>query len=202
MSGKFTRRVILAAAVSIAGSVLSVAQERDTSYSLTVFAGGGYTRNLSGFDTPLPGLKRNGIGGTVRVMWRPEHLLRVGLETGVTQVYSVQTKDVGTTEFGTTNFSSFLNVIPLALVFAMPLTTQLEGHIGSTSYLLFSRTESFGHKVTGFMLSIGFSAALTYIRPIGEDWGVGAELKWYHIEKSKDDNVMLHVIFSYRFLEW
>ena len=109
------RCVILAfEAGLIAGPVLSVAQERDTTYSLIVYAGGGYTRNLSKFDTPLPGLKTNGFGGAVRVMWRPEHLIRVGLETGIAQVYYVKIEGVQS-PYGETDFSSFLNVVPLAL---------------------------------------------------------------------------------------
>ncbi len=202
MSSNF-RRCVIVAFVAVSGpvSVPLMAQVEDTTYSLILYVGGGYSRNLSTFETPLEGLNKNGFGGAVRVMWRPEHLLRIGLETGFMQVYYVKQENVQG-RYGETDFSSYLNVVPLSLSFSMRLTEHLEGYIGSTSYLLLSRTESFGSTATGSMLSIGFSAALSYIWPIGDDWGVGCELKWYHIEKSRDNNVMLYVMFSYRFLQW
>jgi hypothetical protein len=181
-----------------------LAQEQDTVYSLTAFVGGGYTRNFSGFER-IPGLDsepdRNGMSGFVRVMWTPEHLLSVGLETGIARVYAINAKGVQTS-FGGTDFSSVLNVVPLSLSFSMHLTKRLEGYIASTSYFLFSHTRSFGSSVYGTMISIGFSATLSYMWPIDDDWSVGCEIKWYHIEKSMDDNGMIQVVVSYQFLEW
>ncbi len=198
MSDRFLRKSILALLV-VAGTVTLQAQ--DTTYSLTVFAGGGYSRNVSKFDVPVDGLRRNVFGGTVRVMWKPEHLLRVGLETGITQVYYVQSKGV-TTAFGPTSFESSLNAVPILTTFAMPLADQLEIFVGTGGFLLYSNTESFGNKVTASTLTIGFSAGLSYMRPLANDWGIGGEVKWYHFDKFSDDNIMLHVMISYRFLEW
>lgn len=198
------RLLISLASMYPAGTFSSFGQEPETLYSLRVYVGGGYTRNFSRFE-PIPGLdlnlQRNGVGGFVRVMWKPEHLLRVGLETGISQVYSVSGENLST-EFGQTNFGSYLSVVPLSLTFSMPLTDHLEGSIGSTSYFLFSKTWSFGNTVSGLMISIGFSAALAYMWPMNEDWDIGCELKWYHIEKSRDDNAMIQVVASYRFFEW
>jgi len=178
-----------------------VAQERDTTYSLVLYAGGGFTRNLTKWDPPLPGLKKTGFGGFVRVMWHPEHLLSVGLETGFAQVYYVAVDNMQT-PFGETDYSSYLSVVPLELAFSMPIIGHLQGYIGSTSFFMFSRTESFGNTAKGFALSIGFTAGLSYLWPINEKWALGCELKWYHIEKTWDDNMMAYVLFSYRFLEW
>jgi hypothetical protein len=180
------------------------AQEQDTVYALTVYVGGGYTRNFSPFER-IAGLDqkpdRNGMSGFVRVMWTPEHLLSVGLETGLARIYAVNATGVQTA-FGTTEYSSILNVVPLSLTFSMHLTRRLEGYIASTSYLLYSHTSSFGNSVYGTMLSIGFSAALSYMWPINDDWSIGGELKWYQIEKSNDRNGMFQVVISYQFLEW
>lgn len=201
MSVRLRHCLILTSAVCLFGGGRAKAQEDDSLYSLILYAGGGYSLNLSPFDILPPGLQRNGFGGSVRLMWKPEHLLRVGLETGIIQVYSIRNSDVQS-PFGTTDFSSSLHAIPLALMFSMPIVQRLDGYIGSTSYLLFSDTKSFGNSTRGLMLSIGFSAALTYMWMIDDEWAVGAELKWYHVEKSRDDNVMLYVVFSYPLLEW
>ncbi len=179
-------------------------QGQDTVYTLTVYVGGGFTRNFSAFER-IPGLdvkaNKNGMSGFVRVMWTPEHLLSVGLETGLARVYSMNAEGVQS-PFGGTDFSSVLNVVPLSLTFSMHLTRNLEGYIASTSYLLYSHTRSFGNSVYGTMLSIGYSAALSYMWPIDDDWNVGCELKWHQIEKSQDTNGMIQVVVSYRFLEW
>ena len=201
MSAKLKQCLVLAIAGCLTATVPAKAQDRDSVYTLILYAGAGYTRNFSPFGDAPAGLRRDGLGASVRVMWKPEHLLRVGLETGITQVYSVQRKGVQS-PFGVTDFSSYLNAIPLALTFSMPLTNSLEGYIGSTSYLLFSKTESYGNSTTGFMLSIGFSAGLTYLWMINDEWRVGTEVKWYHIEKSRDDNVMVYLVFSYPIIDW
>ena len=201
MSANLKQYAIVAVAGYLTASVPAKGQEQDSMYALVLYAGAGYSRNFSPFGDAPEGLRRNGLGASVRVMWKPEHLLRVGLEAGITQIYSVQQKGVQS-PFGVTDFSSYLNAIPLALTFSMPLTDRLEGYIGSTSYLLFSRTESYGNSTTGFMLSIGFSAGLTYLWMMNDDWQVGSEVKWYHIEKSRDDNIMVYLVLSFPILEW
>ena len=200
----WSRSVLWVMAVVCTLSASVHAQDQDTLYTLTAFIGGGYTRNFSGFER-IPGVDlkpgRDGMSGFVRVMWTPEHLLSVGLETGFARVYSLNAEAVQT-PFGATDFSSVLNVIPFSLTFSMHLTRRLEGYIGSTSYLLYSYTQSFGSNTYGTMLSIGFSAALSYMWTLDEDWSAGCELKWYHIEKSKDDNAMIEVVISYRLVQW
>jgi hypothetical protein len=134
-------------------------------------------------------------------MWKPEHLLRIGFETGLTQVYYVKSEDIQT-NFGTTDFSSSLNAVPILLVLSMPLAPKFDIYAGMGSFLLYSVTESFGSTVTSSVLSIGFSLGLSYMTPIGDDWDLGAEVKWHHFDRFSDDNIMLYVMVSYSFLEW
>ncbi len=199
MSGKY-RVVVGMLALLIGGSSVH-AQGPDTTYALVAYGGFGYTRNLSKFDVPLQGLSRSGFGGTLRVIWKPEHLLRLGIETGLTQVYYVNTKGVQTA-FGATDFTSSLNAVPILLSLSMPITDHLAVFVEPGSYLLYSTTESFGTKVTSTALSVGYALALTYLSPLDADWSIGGELKWYHMDKFSDDNIILQVMVSYRFLEW
>jgi hypothetical protein len=180
------------------------ARAQDTLYALTAYVGAGYTRNMSPY-TGVAGLTlrhdRDGMGAFARVMWTPEHLLSVGLETGLARVYAVNAGAVASS-YGPTEYRSVLNVVPLSLMFSMHITERLEGYIGSTSYLLFSRTQSFGNSTFGTMMSIGFSVAFSYMWVVNEEWSAGAEIKWYHIEKSQDDNVSMQAAVSYRLLRW
>ena len=52
-------------------------QSQDSLYTLTAYVGVGFTRNFSEFAAPVQGLDQNGFTGSIRVMWKPEHLLRV-----------------------------------------------------------------------------------------------------------------------------
>ncbi len=182
----------------------AAAQEQDSLYRLTAFAGYGYTRNFSSFPQ-IPGVPhtplRDGTGGFVRVMWTPEHLLSVGLEAGLSRIYVLKADHIQT-PYGITNMYSSLNMVPVSLSFSMHLTRRLEGYIASTSYILFSNTTSFGSSTSGTMMSIGFSAALSYLWPLDDDWSAGCEVRWYHIDKSGDDNANVAVVVSYQFLEW
>ena len=189
------------ALVLLTGLATARAQTSDTTYALIAYGGGGYVRNISQFDINPEGLQRNGFGGTVRVMWKPEHLLRLGLETGLTQVYYIKSEDVQT-EFGVTDFTSSMNAVPILLAISMPLTKRIDVYAGLGSFFLYSNTESFGSNVTASALSIGFSAGVSYMTPLDTDWGIGGELKWYHLDKFSDDTITLQVMVSYRFLEW
>lgn len=177
------------------------AQDPDTTYALIVYGGVGYTRNVSSFDIVPQGLQQNAFGGTLRVMWKPEHLLRIGIETGLTQVYYVKTDNIPT-PFGTTNFTSSLNAVPILLALSMPLAEHVDVYVETGSYLLYSSTKSFGSTVTSSALSVGYALGLSYMTELDGDWGIGGEIKWQHMDRYSDDNIMLHVMVSYQFLEW
>jgi len=195
------RRLGYGALVLITGLAAANAQTPDTTYALIAYGGAGYVRNISQFDITPEGLQRNGFGGTLRVMWKPEHLLRLGLETGLTQVYYIKTENIQT-DFGSTDFTSSMNAVPILLTLSMPLTDRLDIYGGMGSFLLYSNTESFGSSVTASAMSIGFSLGASYMTPLEGDWGIGAELKWYHMDKFSDDTITLQVMVSYQFLEW
>lgn len=195
------RRLGSGALVLILGLAAASAQTPDTTYALIAYGGGGYVRNISQFDITPEGLQRNGFGGTLRVMWKPEHLLRLGVETGLTQVYYVRTENVQT-DFGATDFVSSMNAVPILLMLSMPLSKHLDIYAGMGSFLLYSNTESFGSSVTASAMSVGFSLGVSYMTPLDGDWGIGGELKWYHMDKFSDDNITLQIMVSYRFLEW
>ena len=200
MSGNSRRAIFGLLAIMCLGAT-GRAQETDTTYALIAYGGVGYTRNISTFDITPSGLQQNGFGGTLRIMWKPEHLLRIGIETGLTHVYHVKTENVQTA-FGSTDFTSSLNAVPILLAFSMPLTDRLEAIIRTGSFLLSSRTESFSSKVTTSTLSVGFGVGLSYMAPLDTDWDIGGEIKWYHMDKFDDDNITLQVMVSFRFLEW
>jgi hypothetical protein len=194
------RAAILVLFASFACARLS-AQEADTLYTLTVYTGGGYTRNVSSFEAEPTGLQRDGLAGTLRVMWKPEHLLRLGLETGLTHVYRVKVTNVRSA-FGTTDGRSSLNAIPLVIMFSMPLMENLEILAGAGIFILYSSSEAFGSTAVSTVISPAFLASACYLIPLSDSFKIGAELKWYRFDRFDDNNVGLQVLVSYKILEW
>ena len=75
-------------------------QVKDTTYTISTEIGIGYSRYFTSID--YTDLNKNGFSGTLKIMWNPEHLLSIGLETGYQYLYSVDVGDYST-EFGTTD---------------------------------------------------------------------------------------------------
>jgi len=173
----------------------------DTLYSLTAYVSGGYVHNVSEFTISPAGLDRGGMGFAVRIMWKPEHLLRMGLETGRTHVYSVKQEGLQTA-YGKTDVNMTLNATPILLVFSMSPFDNLDVYVGGGSAFLSSDAESFGSTSATSSLSGGAMAAVSYMRPLSDAWSIGGEAKWLYFDKYDDMVVSLQVMVSFRFLEY
>jgi len=99
-------RIIICA---ILFSGIAFGQGIDKTYSITTELGLGYSRFITTMD--YNDLNKNGFEGTVRVMWNPEHLLSIGLETGYQYLYSIDINNYST-EFGNTDFSASMYTVP------------------------------------------------------------------------------------------
>lgn len=177
------------------------AQSADTLYSLTVYANGGYVRNISEFEIELPGLNRNGFIGTVRIMWKPENLLRAGLEFGITQVYSVDEESVQT-DSGTTNLNTNVNAYPIMAVFSMSPMENLDINIGTGIAITSSTNSSFGNESSASDFGGVFMISAGYFFPVSNNFRIGSELRGTKIYKYDDYNIALMISLAYKFLEY
>src|SRR5882724_5197759 len=87
-------------------------------YALVAYIGGGISFFTGDAGTPA-GLNAtktvvNPVG-TFRIMWQPDHLLRVGLESGWTNFYSYSVED------NSVKGKVHVQSIPILLVFSMPV---------------------------------------------------------------------------------
>jgi hypothetical protein len=80
---------ILIGIILINCSVFS--QVEDTTYSLTTEIGLGYSRYFTTMD--YSALNKNGFSESIRMIWNPEHLLSIGLETGYQHLYTIDMKN-------------------------------------------------------------------------------------------------------------
>lgn len=172
----------------------TVGQEMDTTLRLSVQVGGGWTHYYNSLVIGHSSAKNNFLGGSLRIMWEPEHRLSIGVETGYYKLYSVtlQPGDGGTAS---------LVVVPLMTIIRMRIVNgfYLTGGTG----IAFLKSEVNGprnsdSKSTGISYSNVQLSGL-YLHRITEQFSIGGELKFIWISKTEDFIHSLQAVFSYRF---
>jgi len=168
-------------------------------YYLNGFVGIGYARFLTDMD--LEGLNQNGYDGIIRVMWQPEHILRVGLESGYHHLYTFEVNRVST-DFGVTDARSSLTAVPILFVAAVEIlpSVELVGGMGTT--ILHTYFEAYGFETKSSQLSTSYFIAGRYEYPLNQSLAIGGELNYYRINKIEDAAMSLRFMLSYRLLSW
>src|SRR5829696_1981825 len=168
-------------------------------YSLVLYASGGLGYYASSTGAPeylRPDLAKTNPVGTVRIMWHPDHLLKVGLETGFVRFYSYTLKDSA----GRTGKIAF-NATPILLEWSMSLKNRINIFAGSGLYILNTKLDYAG-KVNSNKLSVGWMAAASYIYPIGKEVGLGTEVKWLYAAETSNGSICGQLQLVWRFLKW
>lgn len=88
--------------------------------------------------------KNINISPSARLFWKPEHLLRVGIETSYINVKSEILNNMHT-EFGITNLKTNISAVPLDLVFSMEFKN-LEFFAGGGIAFIDSKVEAFDNQ--------------------------------------------------------
>ena len=168
-------------------------------YYLNINAGGGYARYIT--DMNQSGLNQNGFIGSFRVMWEPEHLLRIGLESGYNSLYTYE-ESVTDAEFGSTDAKSSLNSIPLFLIISMKITPSINLTTGFGSTFLKTSFEAFGSKNESSQISTSYYVAASYSYFLNKKFALGGEIRWYRIQKIEDGTLSLQLMLQYRLFSW
>lgn len=154
--------------------------EKDT-YAIVLYAGGGFSSLVSEAGVPRhldTRLTTLGPCGTARLMWLPDHRLRLGLESGWTTFYSYDIEGPDATG------RMELVGVPLLITWSMPLTKRLSVFAGYGVYRLTTRLDLFGSTTTSFY-SMGYAAALSYVYPINDRVGLALEGKWMNAAETR-----------------
>lgn len=178
-------------------------------YTLVASAGSGLSYYATRIRLPnaleQPRLSRFGVPASLRLMWYPDHRLRVGIESGWIPMYSYRGQVTG--ETARVNVS----VIPILAVFSMPLAwlsgtersiaRRLAVTVGSGYYLNQSRLR-YGGDVVGSKNSLGWMAAGSYTQPIGRRFRVAGELKWYDAVSAENAAFTAELQLVWRAFSW
>ncbi len=192
------RRLLLIISALVSCSAFLVAQEEDTTYSFILSGGGGFTKNASVFQT-IPeggGVEEMGFSGTLRLMWKPEYLLRAGLETGYTHIYTIEYPNL-TSPGGPVSASAAMTAVPILLTLSMPLWEDFELFVGGGTYVVTSHLVSGGFEQNQTVVSMGRMVSLAYARPLSENLRIGTEAKWLYMDKFQDNNFSVQFMFYY-----
>ena len=194
-------RSILMALVIVAGLVtvpqLCAQTHEAGPYNLTAYVGGGLSKYVTSPGGPPAGVPvdhtTTGLAATARVMWCPDHLLRLGLESGWTNFYSYT--------FGSQNEGKeSVSAVPLIAVWSMNLL-HVDWFAGAGYYHLNSTLDYMGTVSTNTW-SLGWLAAASYTHKLSDNWGVAGEVKWMNAVESQDAAITFQVQMVWKFLEW
>lgn len=168
-------------------------------YALVAYisGGAGYYPGYAGALSYLkPNISNVNPVSTFRVMWHPDHLVKLGLETGYLTFLSYTLRDSA----GNTGKVQ-LNAVPLLIEWSMSVTRRWNLFAGSGVY--FTSTQlNYAGNATSNKLSLGWMAAASYIIPLSENVGLGTELKWLDAAESRDGTISLQLQLVWKFLRW
>jgi hypothetical protein len=173
------------------------AAPRDSAFSLVLYGGGGYALYAASITPPpniSPNIHRGGFSGTVRLMWHPDHLLRVGVESGWTRFFSYTIR-------GTLPGSLSLSGIPVLLVFSMPVSERINLFAGAGGYFV-SSTLNYETTVRVNEFSQGWMLAASYVVPLSSTMGIAGEVKWYNASQFEDGAITIQAQLVWKTLSW
>jgi hypothetical protein len=129
-----------------------------------------------------------------KLMWEPEHLLSLGIESGYIRLYTL--------DFGDQSSATIVNsAIPIHLVVTMKIlkTYYFSFASGQTILLNDVSTEKNG-EINASVLSLGdLSGSIGYKRQIKERISIGAETKFFYSSKLDDKNIALLFMAGFSF---
>jgi hypothetical protein len=177
----------------------SYSQSDDSEYAVTAYLNVGYSRFISELD--YEDLNKNGFSGTIRLMWEPEHLLSIGIESGYLQLYDISTQ-LTIQDTITFNGSSELTAVPIIAVYSMELFENFKLSVGSGMFLLTSKVDALGNPVNSNQVSTGVLGSASYYYPLSHTISLGGEIKYYLINKIEDGSLNFQFSLQYRFLTY
>jgi hypothetical protein len=167
-------------------------------YALVAYIGGGVSFFGGNSGTPAGLTATKSLvspAATFRIMWQPDHLLRVGLESGWTRFYSYRVED--------NNIKGKVHVqaIPIILVFSMPLFQRFNIYAGPGSYFVTSSL-NYETKTNSSTFGLGWMAAVSYEYPLNNKLALVSEFKWLNCWETKDQSLTLQIHLRWKFLTW
>ena len=172
--------------------------KQKANYSLVLYAGGGASQYLASLEPSIPGVENKQLlhpAATFRVMWQPDHLLSLGIESGYVTWFSYESNH------DTVAAKIAMSSIPLLITWSMPIAKRFRVFAGFGSYFMTSTLED-KRTMHSNTASLGWSLATAYVQPLQKNLALAIEGKWYKAHETRDDLVSLQLQLVWRFLKW
>jgi len=189
-------KILLSLLLLVSVAITDVtAQENDSLYNINLDVGLGPAFYFTKMDY------ENFYGNypfvfTFRVMWEPEHLLRLGIESGYLPLFYLESKFYDTV-FGSTEARLSLNSVPIIGVFTMEVFENFEIIGGVGGFILISEVSSFDNYVMHTSWSNAYELGFSYLYPINKKLKIGGEVKSYYITRLENYDLVFHVALKY-----
>ncbi len=173
--------------------------EREKPYALLLYVSGGlgyFPSNQGAPDYLHPKISRINAVSTARIMWKPDHRVKVGLETGYITFYSYKL----TSESGQKGKVS-LNAVPVLLEFSVSVKKHFNLFAGPGVYVLNTNLDYEG-KTISKKVSTGWMGAAAYTWPISKKVSIGTEAKWLYASETTRGVFGVQLQMVYKFLKW
>ena len=138
---------------------------------------------------------------TFRALWKPEHLMQLGLESGYLPLFYLEKKFYDTI-FGDTDTELSLNSVPIMGVFTMEVFKNFEIMGGVGGFVLISEVSAFNNRVVNTSWSNAYEFGFSYLHPINNKIKIGGEAKSYYIVRLENYDVVLHFTLRYTFFSY
>ena len=133
---------------------------------------------------------------TARIMWKPDHRLKAGFESGFMTFYSYSL----TTADGKTGKIS-LDAIPVLLEFSVSVKKHFNLFAGPGFYILKTNLDYEG-KTKSSKVSPGWMASADYTIPLSKEISIGTEAKWLYASETTRGSFGVQLQVTWRFLRW
>jgi len=195
----YLKRIIIIKLLIIACSIHAIAQT--TNYTkpkkkskFAVYAGFGpnyYFNNLALGKSYVNDFNYSFTG---RVMWEPEHLLSLGIESGYYRLYTYNTPEPNKVHIANT-------AVPIQIVVSMRVLQNFYVNFAMGQAVLLNKihTENSGDFSASSFSVADFSGTLGYRHKLSNRFSIGAETKYYYSGAFVDRNIALLFVGGYHF---
>ena len=179
----------------------SKAASNDSLYHLTVTGAFGYGHFFNDFkDVPSENMSNHLPSFIGRIMWEPEHLLKIGLESGFYWLY--KTHDVPAI-VGKDKLNSSTTLVPIFLNVTMRIYGNFYATAVSGYTIMYYNVESDEGKAVGSDLSLSnFAVGASYIYPFSNKWKFGAEFRYMRLSLTEDNYINLNIFATFDILSY
>jgi hypothetical protein len=199
ITSKYYQKFIVVMLLVMTGLSLP-GQNEVRSRCLKLTLGGGYGYYFNTFTNVLDeDVKNSRPSFYGKLIWQPEHRLRIGFESGYYEIFSTTRIETGSSS---QKLTTTLNVIPLFLSFAMKTTKHFDINFATGGVIMDYRVivnKSKKSHVEGQTLSLSdFTTGFTWYLPLGNRLELGSEFKYLYLGKTRDSHVSAFLDFSYK----